>query len=86
MNLCQQIFKECLYEANCLSHEVPKKWTTKFTSADFQKSVLRESILRIKRFEGNSVDPDEVADYEPPHLAVHCLQIYLFSFLGFKCK
>ena len=29
----------------------------------------------------NSVDPDEVAHYEPPHLDLHCFQIQLFSFL-----
>ena len=29
----------------------------------------------------NSVDPDEVAHYEPPHLYLHCLQIQLLSFL-----
>ena len=29
----------------------------------------------------NSVDPDEVAHYEPPHLNLPCLQVQLFSFL-----
>ena len=29
----------------------------------------------------NSVDSEEVAHYEPPHLNLLCLQIQLFSFL-----
>ena len=27
----------------------------------------------------NSVDPDEMAHYEPSHLDLHCLQRYLFQ-------
>ena len=30
----------------------------------------------------NSVDLDEVAHDEPPHLALRCLQVQLFLFLG----
>ena len=30
----------------------------------------------------NSVDQDEVAHYELPHLGLHCSQIQLFSVLG----
>ena len=30
----------------------------------------------------NSVDPDEVAHYEPPHLGIRCLQMYLFFIFG----
>ena len=26
----------------------------------------------------NSVDPDEMAHYEPSHLALHCLKRYLY--------
>ena len=37
-------------------------------------------ILRIERQDGiNSVDPDEVAHYEPPHQHLRCLQIQVFS-------
>ena len=36
------------------------------------------SILRIQRLEGNSVDLDEVAHYEPPHQDLRCLQTQLF--------
>ena len=32
----------------------------------------------------NSVDPDEAAHYEPPHLDLYCLQVQLFSVL--VCK
>ena len=38
---------------------------------------------------GNSVDPDEMAHYEPSHLALHCLHRYLFlsaGLLGLKKK
>ena len=41
-------------------------------------------ILRITDLRANSVDPDEVAHNEPPHLDLHCLQIQIFSFLEFK--
>ena len=30
----------------------------------------------------NILDPDEVAHNEPPHLDLHCLQIYLVCFLA----
>ena len=33
-----------------------------------------------------SVDPDEVAHYEPSHLKLHCLQIQLFPFFGHCVK
>ena len=35
------------------------------------------SEFKCKR--ANSVDPDEVAHYEPPHQDLHCLHINLFS-------
>ena len=41
-------------------------------------------ILRIQRLEGNSLDLDEVAHYEPPHQDLRCLQIQLFSSLVVK--
>ena len=31
----------------------------------------------------NSVDPDELAQYDPSHLDLLCLQIHLFLFLRF---
>ena len=34
--------------------------------------------MKIVEF-ANSVYPDEVAHYEPPHLDIHCLQIQLSS-------
>ena len=33
------------------------------------------------RDKANSIDPDEVAHNEPPHLDLHCLQFQLASFL-----
>ena len=32
----------------------------------------------------NNVDPDEAARNEPSHLALHCLQRYLFWYAGMK--
>ena len=41
-------------------------------------------ILRGSVDPGASVDPDEVAHNEPPHLDLHCLhiQLHVFSFFG----
>ena len=68
-----------------LTLKLPKKQTTKFSSANFHK-MLNPSyiILRIQRLEGNSVDLDEVAHNEPPHQDLRCLQIQLFSSLVLK--
>ena len=38
----------------------------------FKASTLRAANLKIIEF-ANSIDPDEVAHYEPPHLYLHCL-------------
>ena len=38
----------------------------------------------FKDYRANSVDPDEVAHYEPPHPDLCWLQIQLFSSLVFK--
>ena len=57
---------------------------TKFTSAEFKKIIHPSHItLRIQRLEG-SVDPDEVAHYEPPHQDLLCLHLKLILFLSFK--
>ena len=32
----------------------------------------------------NSVDPDDTAHYEPSHLDLHCLHMYLFWSTGLK--
>ena len=59
-----------------------KKQTTKFSSANFQKSLSPSFIiLRIQRLEGNNVDLNEVAHQEPPQQDLRCLQIQLFSSL-----
>ena len=34
----------------------------------------------------SSVDPDEEAHYEPPHLALHCLQISFGALSASHCK
>ena len=55
---------------------------TKFMSARLNKFFFPSYIiLRIKKINrANSVDPDEVAHNEPPHLDLRCLQIQLFKF------
>ena len=51
------------------------------------KKCFDQSELRMQRLEGKRVDKDEMAQNEPPHLYVPCLQMHLFSFffLRFKC-
>ena len=40
----------------------------------WRNSVVALKALKMKTAEfANSVNPDEVADYEPPHLDLHCL-------------
>ena len=58
------------------------KQTTKLLSANFKK-MLKPSyiILRIQGLEGNSLDLDEVAHFEPPHQELRCLQTQQFSSL-----
>ena len=69
----------------CSGSLTTKKQMTKLSSANFQKKLSpRYIILRIQRLEGNSVDLDEVAHYEPPHQDLQCLQIQLFSSLVLK--
>ena len=59
-----------------LSLQASKRQTTKFTSADLKKFIFPSFIiLRIKDQRANSVDLDEMAHYEPPHLDLRCLQI-----------
>ena len=49
-------------------------------------------MLKIKDYKANTVDPDEMAHYEPSHLShldLQCLQIQLLLCLalyGLKCK
>ena len=41
------------------------------------------SYWEAKEEQADSVDPDEEAHNEPPHLDLYCLQIHLFSFPAF---
>ena len=44
-------------------------------------------LVRIQRPEGDSIDPDEVAHNEPPHLDLSCWQMQLcFIFCTLKIK
>ena len=69
-----------------LTHYVPNRQRIKFISEKFTEMLCPSFIkLRIQEQRANSVDPDEVAHYEPPHLALHCIQIPQFSFWCFRC-
>ena len=69
-----------------LSHftiKAPKKQTTKFSSARFKENKNNNSIMLLHTEESkkmaNSIDPVEVAHYEPSHLDLPCLSFnYLF--------
>ena len=41
-------------------------------------SKINSQLWEFKEKGANSIDPDEVAQYEPPHLDLYCLQIQLF--------
>ena len=65
-----------------------KAKAVKFTSA-ISKKLKKLNVLskpyhnyELKSCTANSVDPDEAAHFEPPHLDLYCLQIQLFSFFG----
>ena len=60
------------------------KKKTKLWPARCQE-MFRPSYItfRIESLMANSVDLDEVAHNEPPHLDLRSLQIQLFSFLAF---
>ena len=47
--------------------------------------IQDKSYWEFKDYSADSVDPDEVAHYEPPHLVLHSLQLQLFLlfFLAF---
>ena len=59
---------------------------TIFSSTNLQKKLSPSYIiLRVQKQKGaNSVDLDEVAQFEPPHQNLRCLQIQLFSSLVLK--
>ena len=49
---------------------------------NFKKSSVQTvSYWEFKNSKANSIDPDEVAQFEPPHLDLLCLQIQLYSLL-----
>ena len=39
----------------------------------------KDDSCKIKKIMANSVDPDEMARYEPSRLIIHCLQVCMFS-------
>ena len=40
--------------------------------------------MKISNRMANSVDPDEMAHYEPPHLDLYCLHRCLYQSTGLK--
>ena len=60
---------------------------TKFSSANLKKNVkskLYHTENSKTRGQTKSVDLDEVAQFEPPHQDLRCLQMQLFSSLVVK--
>ena len=49
-----------------------------------QQNLKNVLFKHYKEYRAVSVDSDEVAHDEPPHLNLHCLQIQLFSYLELK--
>ena len=68
-----------------LTLSLPKSRRQNFHLQILQKvSVQDISYWDFKDYRANSVDLDEVAHNEPPHLDLRCLQIQLFSSLVVK--
>ena len=67
--------------------KVQKSRRQNLRQRNWKKNFLQTAIsfCELKYQKANSVDSDEVAHYEPPHLDLHCLQIEIFSFLCLKC-
>ena len=60
------------------------EWTVLSLNFDMSTDACQS---KIKNIMANSVDPDEMAHYEPSHLELHCLQRYLLwsaRLKGFK--
>ena len=57
-----------------------KKQTAKFLSANFKKMLSPIKLYHSEdsNSKANRIDLDEVAQHEPPHQDLHCLQIQLF--------
>ena len=73
--------------SQCINSLTTKKQTTKFLSANFQIKKIKSMLYHIESSKtkgANSVDLDEVAQFEPPHQDLCCLQIQLFSSLVLK--
>ena len=72
LNNSKLILKAPKKQTKFMSARLAPNKQTKFMSAKFQL------MFHIEK--ANSVDPDEVAHNEPPHLDLHCWQIQLFCF------
>ena len=64
--------------------QTTKFFSGKFESAKFEQKVFLQAISysEFRDQRENSVDIDEVAHDELPHLYLCCLQIQLFSVMG----
>ena len=61
------VFRNVILDSNIISNYV------KNTVIRFSCIVIFQTLeMKIDKF-ANSVDPDEVAHHEPPHLDLHCL-------------
>ena len=59
------------------SRGLVKTFTPEFLKWTLPSLNLDTFIVANNRM-ANSVDPDEMAHYEPSHLDLHCLQRYLY--------
>ena len=79
--MIRKLAKDLIRLHRCIkSNFMEKKTDNKIYVCRISKRV-RLSYMKWRR--ANSVDPDEVAHHEPPHLDLHCfqMQLHVFSFL-----
>ena len=60
------------------------KWTLPSLNLDTPIAANRGFSQIINKSVANSVDPDEMARFEPSHLDLHCLQKHLYWTAGMK--
>ena len=68
-------------ESGLLTHKALRNRLQNLRPQNFWKCFIQTlSYWDFKHKRASSVDSDEAAHYEPPHLDLPCLQVQLFSF------